>query len=785
MQKTNYNHTEIESKWRSRWLSDSLYKTINSKKIKKYVLDMFPYPSGAGLHVGHIKGYAASDIIARYYRMKGFEVLHPMGWDAFGLPTENFAIKNNKNPFIITDENTKAFRKEIINAGIGIDWSREINTSNKNYYKWNQWLFLKLYENGLAYKKKSPINWCPTCKTALANEQVLSGRCERCNTPVEIKNIEQWFFRTTKYAEELIDDLKDLDWPNSTKIGQKNWIGKSIGVKVKFKIANSTNNIEIFTTKIETIYGVTFIALAPESPLINTVVKKEYKSKVLEYIKNITPQSEIERKKDVKTGVFSGNYAVNPINNKEIPIWIADYVLMDYGTGAVMGVPAHDTRDKLFAKIHKIESIKVVDYKKNIMIISQYNGEDIVIAKEKIIQDLDKNAEKNIQYKLRDWLISRERYWGSPIPIIYCEKCGEVPVPIDDLPVIIPEDIEDFRPSGIPPLAKSETFMNTKCPKCNGPAKREPKTMDTFVDSSWYYFRFTDPNNTKNFASDSKIKKWMPVDIYIGGAEHTAGHLIYSRFITKFLRNIGLINFSEPFLKLRHQGMILGEDGRKMSKRWGNVVSAEFAENEYGADAVRLYEMFMGPLKKSANWSTTSIIGVRRFIQRVWNLQYIQDKKEESNKEIFLTNNLIKEISNYIESGKYNLCVSESMKYINEIEKEGSISRSNFKKFLLILAPFAPFVTEELWSILKEEYSIHKQQWPSFDKNIKDLNKDIMLPIQINGKFRGSINITKGTDKKEIINLLLKDSKLKDRIQNLKIKDIIYIKDKIMNIVSE
>ncbi|MCL4385837.1 MAG: leucine--tRNA ligase [Cyanobacteria bacterium] len=782
MKNKEYNHQIVENKWKKKWLKDNLYKaTISKEKNKIYILDMFPYPSGVGLHVGHLKGYTATDITARYFRMKGFEVLHPMGWDSFGLPTENFAIKNNKNPFVITKENTSAFRRELINAGIGIDWQREIDTSDKNYYKWNQWIFLKLYEKGLAYKKKSPVNWCPSCKTALANEQVIDGKCERCETPIEIKNIEQWFFKTTKYAEELISDLKDLDYPNSTKIGQINWIGKSNGVKVKFKINGSVKDIEVFTTKIETIYGVTFIALAPEYPLIDTIVTNEYKNKVTDYIKNKSIKTEIERKKDVKTGVFTGNYVINPINNKKIPVWISDYVLMDYGTGAVMGVPAHDKRDLLFAQIHKIESIDVVDYETNTMLVPKYKGVNIEKAKEKIIKELTGFARQDIQYKLRDWLISRERYWGTPIPIIYCVHCGEVPVSEKDLPVTIPEDIKDFRPTGIPPLAKSETFMNVKCPKCMGDAKREAKTMDTFVDSSWYYFRFTDPKNSEKFASDKNIKEWMPVDLYIGGSEHTAGHLIYSRFITKFLKNIGLIEFIEPFLKLRHQGMIHGEDGRKMSKRWGNVVSAEFAEKEYGADSLRLYEMFMGPLKKSANWSISSIIGVRRFIQRVWNLQYIIADKRQENEEI-LTNILIKNVEKYIEEGKYNLCVSEYMKYVNEIEKNKSITKDNFKKFILTLAPFAPFITEQLWETMGLKYSIHLHPYPEY-KNIKSKDSKINIPVQINGKLRGNITITKKMNKDEILKIILDDEKLKNRIEKNNIKNIIYVENKIINIV--
>ncbi len=781
-----YNHKKIENKWKEIWYKDNLYSTdSNSLKPKFYILDMFPYPSGVGLHVGHLKGYTATDIVARYMRMKDFEVLHPMGWDSFGLPTENFAIKTNKNPFDVTKENTRAFKQELINAGIGIDWNREFDTSDESYYKWTQWIFLKLYNKGLAYKKKSPVNWCPSCLTVISNEQVIQGLCERCGSKVELKNIEQWFFKITKYIDNLMNDIKSLDWPKSTKVSQDNWIGKSEGVRVKFRIKDSKEYIDIFTTKIETIYGTTFIAIAPESKYIELIKDKEKIKEIEEYIKNVSPQSEITRKKDVKTGLKTGLIAINPINGQEIPVYISDYILMEYGTGAVMGVPAHDNRDKAFAKLHGIKSIEVVNYKKGIINHGKYNGISIDIAKNKIISDLSSMAEKTIEYKLRDWLVSRERYWGAPIPIIYCKECGEVPVPETDLPILIPRDIKDYRPKGTPPLASSKSFMEVECPICHEPATREPKTLDTFVDSSWYYLRFIDPKNNRSIGNNTLLRKWLPIDFYMGGDEHATGHLLYSRFITKVLNEEGIVSINEPFLKLRHQGKLFGPDGRKMSKRWGNVVSAEFAEKTYGADSLRMYEMFMGPLSQSNSWDTRSMIGVRRFIDRVWKLQNILDKNTlNKNIDTKNINNLIKSISLNIESEKYNVCVSEFMKYLNEVEKLDTISKDSFRKFILVLAPFAPFIAEELWNIIGEKYSVHKQSWPTIIKVKEDKNDMyINLPIQINGKYRGNIKVLKDQEENEIIKILLKDTRFQDKIKEKDIRKVIFKKNIIINII--
>ena len=782
-----YNFKEIEKKWREFWEKTELYKTdIYTKKNKAYILDMLPYPSGAGLHVGHLKGYVGSDVTARYKRLKGFEILHPMGWDAFGLPTENFAIKTGKDPYTVTDENVSEFKKELINVGLSIDWDKEINTSHKDYYKFTQLLFLKLYKKGLAEKKKSPVNWCPSCKTVLSNEQSIGGVCERCDNQIEIKIIDQWYFKITEYAERLLNDIPSLKWPVSTKKMQEKWIGKSKGAEISFKIENKDFNLNIFTTKPETIYGVTFIVIAPENTLIDKITTKEYQTDVKNYIKNISPQSEIERKKDVKTGVFTGSFAINPINNNKIPIWIADYVLMEYGTGAVMGVPAHDKRDLLFATKHdlKVEFVldeNIKDYKQSKMIIGEYKGKYVEEVRDNIIKDI-KGAKHKTEYKLRDWSISRERFWGAPIPIIYCDQCGEVPVKESDLPVILPDDITNYKPTGVAPLTKSDQFMNTKCPNCNGDAKREAKTMDTFVDSSWYYLRYIDPYNKKEFGNKDSLNKWMPVDLYIGGSEHAVGHLLYSRFITKFLYDEGYLNFSEPFEQLKHVGLIYGEDKRKMSKRWGNVITAKFVLDEYGADVTRLYEMFMEPFEQYAFWNTNAIIGVKRFINRVWKLQYIISKKEHP-EETIATNKLIQKVDEYIKKGKYNLSVSEYMKYMNKIEELGSITKENFEKFLITLSPYAPFISEELFSILGHNESIHLSSWPQVQNNsIKETH--ITLPVQINGKLRGTIYIEIDSSEKTVLEKINKDDKLSQKIDLENIKKVIYVKNKIINILN-
>lgn len=791
-----FPHKEVELKWSDRWYQDRLYRADDSStKPKYYVLDMYPYPSGAGLHVGHVEGYTASDITARFKRMNGFEVLHPMGWDAFGLPTENYAIETGRNPHDVTAENIATFKAQCLRTGLSIDWDREIDTSKEDYYKWTQKLFVDLFKAGLAYKDEAPANWCPDCQTVIANEQVVGGYCERCSSQVETKKIEQWFFKITNYADRLIEGLDRVDWPESTKIGQVNWIGRSEGRDIKFSIADEDiDELTVFTTRPETLYGASFIAVAPEHPLVEKLVSGDQRESVNEYVSRIIPQTQIDRKKAnrEKTGVFTGKYVLNPLTDKKLPIWVADYVLMDYGTGVIMGVPAHDERDKDFAKKHNLEIIPVVkpdeensdDLGKSVFLIGKYEGQRVEDVIEQLFQDLGDGSEKAVQYKLRDWLISRERYWGAPIPIIHCDQCGDQPVPVDDLPVLLPKDIEEYKPTGTPPLAKSKQFMETTCPHCNGTAKREPKTLDTFVDSSWYFLRFADSHNSEVFASDELLKKWLPVDFYVGGAEHTVGHLLYARFITKVLYDLGYLKFDEPFNSLTHPGIVLGSDQRKMSKRWGNVINPEYVSDEFGSDTLRLYEMFMGPLDKQKPWNTRSVIGVRKFVDRVWRLQE-KVKESISETERQLTDTLIANITIDVEDGKYNIAVSEFMKYVNGIEDLGNISRDSLEKFLKCLAPFAPFITEEMWIRLGNQYSIHLEQWP---KPILTGEHEVakVIPVQINGKMKGFVEISAdftGTEE-ELRQLIESESKILNKITGKIVQRIIYIPGKIINVVT-
>jgi len=788
MTKKTYSHKQIEKKWAKRWFAQKIYKAKDfSKKPKYYVLDMFPYPSGAGLHVGHIEGYTATDIISRYKRMNGFEVLHPMGWDAFGLPTENYAIKTNQPPEKVTEENVNTFKSQIIRSGMGIDWGRELNTSSQDYYKWTQWIFLLLYKNGLAYKALSQVNWCPSCQTVIANEQVVNGKCERCDSSVESKKIEQWFFRITDYADRLIKDLEKVKWPESTKTNQINWIGKTSGVNIKFPLEKKPGHITVFTTRPETIYGTTFIALAPEYPNIGDFVISGQKKEVNRYLNRIIPQSLVDRKRGIhtKTGVFTGTYAINPSTMKRVPIWISDYVLTEHGTGAIMGVPAHDERDRNFADLKKIPVVSVFN-KNDRLMIGPYKGEKIHTAVPKIKRDLGKLVKETTMYKLKDWLVSRERYWGAPIPIVYCDTCGEQPVPEEQLPVLLPNDIQDYQPTGKPPLAKSESFMNTKCPRCGGNAIREAKTLDTFVDSSWYFLRFADAKNLSRFANRNKLDYWLPVDLYIGGAEHTHGHLLYSRFITKVLFDQGYLGVDEPFAQLKHPGIILGEDQRKMSKRWGNVVQPEQIAEEFGSDTLRLYEMFMGPLEQSKPWSHRSIIGVRRFIDKVWNMQSYVSDKQPTTEDLRLDNDLVKKVTNSIEKGKLNVAVSHFMIHVNKYREKGTISRRSLETFLLCFSPFAPFISEELWSAIGNEFSIHSQTWPKFNKT-QDTQMEQTIPVDIDGKFRGSLVISKKTNLNEskLLQIAIRDEKLLKYINRNKIAKLIYIPHRVFSIVHE
>lgn len=787
---SKFPHLEVEARWMNKWVKDKLYKANDSsEKPKFFILDMYPYPSGTGLHVGHVEGYTATDIVSRYKRMQGFEVLHPMGWDAFGLPTENYAIKTGEDPHKVTFDNANTFRNQCIRTGFSIDWDREIDTSKEEFYKWTQKIFLDLYKNGLAYKAESPVNWCTGCKTVIANEQVKDTHCERCDSPVELKNIEQWFFKITDYADKLLKDIDDLNWPESTKERQKNWIGKTEGTEINFSLESTESSLDIFTTEPELLDGASFIAIAPEHPILNKIVPKEKKDEVSNYVSQMIPQTKDERRKQkVTKGIFTGNYAINPPTGEKMQIWVADYVLMDENDGIKVGIPAESKKDNDFALAHGLSIIPVLETNPSEsnsnkrLLIGKYRGETQEEARKKILEDLGSKAKPVTKYNLKDWLVSRERYWGAPIPIVHCESCGDQPVPEDQLPVLLPK-IDDFTPTGVPPLAKSKEFLHTNCPNCKGNATRETKTLDTFVDSSWYFMRFADPHNNESLGNKELLKKWLPVDYYVGGSDHATGHLLYARFITKVLHDLGQIDFDEPFSFLKHQGMILGADGKKMSKRWNNSVNPIAVSDEYGSDSLRLYEMFMGPLEQEKIWDTNAITGSRRLVDRVWQLQQkIQD--DISAEEIRETNMLVENITRNIESGRFNVAVSEFMKYVNFIEKSGKIEKRSYETFLTLLAPFAPFVTEELWSRMGNKYSIHQSLWPKpiAKESIAGQNP---IPITINGKLIDTILIPKelGDAEDEVLAFIKTNEKFASKLGNSTVRRMIYKRGKIFNIV--
>ncbi len=804
-----YDFKTIEAKWQKYWQDNKTDRADDNdnKREKFYCLDMFPYPSGEGLHVGHPEGYTATDIYSRFMRMNGYNVLHPMGWDAFGLPAENYAIKKGIHPKETTTKNIARFKNQIQSLGLSYDWDREINTSDPNYYKWTQWLFLKLYEYGLAYQRLAPVNWCKNCKTVLAREQVMNGKCERCGNIVIQKELKQWFFKITEYAEELLNDLDRLDWPENIKEMQRNWIGKSEGALIKFPIFNYQFSIEVYTTRPDTIFGATYLVLAPEHELIASLLNiKNQKSKIKnieeveKYIKATQKKTELERSslEKVKTGVeLKGIYAINPVNKKKIPVYIADYVLTTYGTGAIMAVPAHDKRDFDFAKKYNLNIIEVIskDGKKSnlenvysdvgiLLNSGKFNGKNSDKVKNEIIKLV--SGKKSIQYRLRDWLVSRQRYWGAPIPIIYCDKCGIVPVPEADLPVELPDDV-DFKPTGESPLVNSKSFHNVKCPKCQSPARRESDTMDTFVCSSWYFLRYVDPNNKSKFADNKLIKKWLPVDLYVGGAEHAVMHLLYARFITKALQDMKYLEFGEPFTKLRNQGLILASDGRKMSKSLGNVINPDEVIAEYGADAMRLYEMFMGPLEDSKPWDIKGIIGVKRFLDKVWNysiqLKTQNAKRKTTSQNSKLLNQTIKKVTEDIKNLRFNTAISAMMIYINAaLGHQIEVTLYCKEQFIKILAPFAPHLAEELWEKMGHKNSIFNSQWPQAN----EIKSTILnIPIQINGKVRTVEHIESILTKDQIETICLNNIIIKKWIEGKNIKKIIYIPGKILNIVVE
>jgi len=810
-----YNPQKIERKWQKYWASKKFYnsKDFVQDRENYMLLTEFPYPSG-NLHIGHWYAFAIPDIYARYLRMNGKNVSYPMGFDAFGLPAENAAIKNNTNPRDWTEKNIAYMTKQLKSMGAVFDWPREVRTIDPEYYKWTQWLFLKFYEKGLAYRAPTLVNWCPRDKTVLANEQVVDGKCERDGEPVIQKEITQWMFRITDYADRLIDDLSGLDWPETTKIAQRNWIGRSEGALIKFPIFNSKSSgggqkyVEVFTTRADTLFGATYLVIAPEHPMVMKLTDDQHLDGINEYLEEAKRKTEMERAHldKEKTGVPTGGFVLNSINNEKIPVWVADYVVGWYGTGAVMAVPAHDDRDWEFAKKYNLPVKMVVcpNYPApmcpvlenafiedgHLVDSAEFTGMKSSEAREKITKKLKEKglADFKKNYKLHDWVLSRQRYWGVPIPMIHCQTCGYQPVSEKDLPVKLPK-LDDFKPSddGRSPLAKAISWLKVKCPQCRREGERETDTMDTFVDSSWYFLRYADPKNKKEFASQDKIFKWLPVPLYIGGAEHNTMHLLYARFYTKALHDLGYVNFNEPFLKRVNRGLILGPDHQKMSKSRGNVIDPDEEVKKYGADTVRMFLAFMGPYEQGGPWDPRGINGVYRFLSRVWSLfnakSKTQNAKSEAKELEIKLNQTIKKIGEDISELKFNTCVSEMMKLLNELEKQENLSLAVCRSFLLLLSPFAPHLAEELWlNILKNKNSIHLEKWPEFDETIIAEEK-INLIVQINGKMKDVITARRGLSKEEAKQLALASEKIKKHLTEMPPKDFIYVQDKLINFV--
>ncbi len=848
-----YPAREIEEKWQKWWDEQKLYLTKHPPRRKYYVLEMFPYPSG-DLHMGHLKNYVIGDVVARVKIMEGYDILHPMGWDSFGLPAENAAIKKGVDPKEWTQKNINTYKTTLKKLGISYDWTREIATSYPDYYKWTQWIFLFLYKRGLAYRKKDYVNWCPNCKTVLANEQVIDGKCERCKSPVVKKELEQWFFKITEYAERLLEDLKELEgkWPPQVLKLQENWIGKSVGTKIIFTLEGKDIELPVFTTRADTVFGVTFITVAPEHPVLKEIIEDSpHKAEVEAYVNEALMKSEAERTKAEreKTGIFTGKYAIHPFTGERIPIWVGDYVLANYGTGIVMGVPAHDQRDFEFAKKFNLP-IKVVikpvdgeepkpeemeaafeDY--GIMVNSgEFTGLSSKEGIEKIAEKLEKMGKggKAVSYRLKDWLISRQRYWGAPIPMIHCEKCGYVPVPEEDLPVLLPEGIKDFLPKGRSPLADVPEFINTKCPRCGGPAKRDPDTMDTFVDSSWYHLRYIDPHNDKMPFDPEKAAQWMPVDQYIGGAEHATKHLIYARFIHKVLHDAGLLKTKEPYEHLFTQGLVLKrfywcntclrvveeheiENGihkecgspveeklEMMSKSKGNIVPVGPFVEKHGADVARITILFAGPAEKDMEWTDAGVEGARRFLNRIWRLfsrhkellkkgvpdidpQKLNDKEKEL---YIMLQKTIYEVRKDSSEFHFNTAIARLMELLtalNQFENtESPVFLKALKDYILLLAPFAPHLAEELWHWTGKENSVFTNKFPDYDpKFTKELTAEIA--IQINGKVRARITVERGLDEKKVLELALKEENVKRYTEGKQIKKTIYVRDRLLNIV--
>ena len=807
MSRVPYNHKAIEKKWRENWEKNPVNPKTDengNKKEKYYCLDMFPYPSGNGLHVGHWRGYVISDVWSRYKLQQGYYIIHPMGWDAFGLPAENYAIKMGVHPAVSTAENIKHIKEQINQIAALYDWDREVNTTDPDYYKWTQWIFVKMFKEGLAYEKEFPINWCPSCKTGLANEEVVNGKCERCGAEVTKKNLRQWMLKITAYAERLLNDLDKLDWPEKVKKMQTDWIGKSYGAEVEFPVDGSDKKITVYTTRPDTLYGATFMVLAPEHALAKELATDETRAAVEDYIFKSSMRSNVDRVQDKeKTGVFTGSYCINPMNGAKVPIWLSDYVLADYGTGAIMCVPAHDDRDFEFAKKFDLPIIQVIakDGKEienmteayteasGTMINSgDWNGMESAVLKKEAPHIIEKMGvgKKTVNYKLRDWVFSRQRYWGEPIPIIHCPHCGNVPVPEDQLPLELPE-VESYQPTGTgeSPLAAIDSWVNTTCPVCGAPAKRETNTMPQWAGSSWYFLRYVDNHNDKELVSREKADKYLPVDMYIGGVEHAVLHLLYSRFYTKFLHDIGVIDFDEPFTKLFNQGMITGKNGIKMSKSKGNVVSPDDLIRDYGCDSLRMYELFVGPPELDAEWDDRGIDGVSRFLKRFWNL--VLDNKDKGTKEtpesVKLRHKLVYDITSRLNSFSLNTVISGFMEYNNKMidlaKRQGGIDKETLETAVTLLAPFAPHVAEELWEQLGHNETVFGHGWPDADEEaMKD--DEIEIAVQVNGKTRGTVTISTSISKEDA--LAAGKAAVPEWLKGTIVKEI-YVPGRILNFV--
>lgn len=800
----HYNHSAIEKKWKKNW-EENPVNVDDGKKPKYYCLDMFPYPSGSGLHVGHWRGYVISDVWSRYQVLKGNYVIHPMGWDAFGLPAENYAIKMGVHPAKSTAENVANIKRQINEIAALYDWDREVNTTDPNFYKWTQWIFVQMFKKGLAYEKEFPINWCPSCKTGLANEEVVDGKCERCGTPVTKKNLRQWMLKITAYADRLLNDLDKLDWPEKVKKMQSDWIGKSYGAEVNFKVDGRDENIVVYTTRPDTLYGATFMVLSPEHELAKTLATDETREAVEKYIFDSSMKSNVDRMQSKeKTGVFTGSYAINPLNGEKTPIWISDYVLADYGTGAIMCVPAHDDRDFEFAKKFDLPIVQVIakdgkeienmteaytDAVGTMINSGDWNGMESAKLKLEAPQMIEEKGygKKTTNYKLRDWVFSRQRYWGEPIPIIHCPHCGNVPVPEDQLPLELPK-VESYQPTGTgeSPLAAIDEWVNTTCPVCGAAAKRETNTMPQWAGSSWYFLRYVDPHNDNELVSKEMADKYLPVDMYIGGVEHAVLHLLYSRFYTKFLNDIGVVDFDEPFTKLFNQGMINGSDGQKMSKSKGNVVSPDDLVRDYGCDALRMYELFVGPPELDADWDDRGIEGVSRFLNKFYKLVMDnKDKNVEADRELLRVRaNLISDIEQRFNAFSLNTVIAGFMEYnnkLNELSKKNGVDKETLKAFTILLAPFAPHIGEELWEELGGQGSVFHAEWPTFDESHKEVDT-IEVPVQINGKTKLVIELDANVSKEDAIEAGKKALSEAGKLEGT-IRKEIYVPKKIINIV--